>query len=112
VKLLTAVVQVHKLDDIRRAPQVFGARGMTVTEVRGLGSQRGHVEVFRGAGYVVEFVPRLRLELLVPDADAADLLRVLVKSAHTGQVGDGRVWSVPVERVVRIRTGERGPEAL
>jgi nitrogen regulatory protein P-II 1 len=85
---------------------------MTVSEVSGFGRQRGHTEVYRGAEYVVDFVPKLRVEVLVEDADAADVVDVLVKSAQTGKIGDGKVWTTPVDDVVRVRTGERGADAL
>ena len=85
---------------------------MTVSEASGFGRQRGHTEVYRGAEYTVDLVPKVRLEVLVADDDASDIIDVLVKSARTGRIGDGKVWSVPVDDVVRVRTGERGAEAL
>jgi nitrogen regulatory protein P-II 1 len=85
---------------------------MTVSEVQGFGRQRGHTEVYRGAEYTVAFVPKVRIEVLVDDADVADVLEVMAKAAHTGSIGDGKVWSTPVDDVVRVRTGERGVEAL
>ena len=112
MRLVTAVLKPFRLDDVRTALEAFGVQGMTVSEVRGFGRQRGHTEVYRGAEYAVSFVPKVRLEVLVDDADAADVIDVIVKSAHTGTIGDGKVWSTPVEDVVRVRTGERGPEAL
>ena len=87
-------------------------RGMTVSEVQGHGRQRGHTEVYRGAEYTVTFVPKVRIEVLVDDADAGSVLDVIVQAAHTGSIGDGKVWSTPVDDVVRVRTGERGVEAL
>ena len=86
--------------------------GMTVSEVQGYGRQRGHTEVYRGAEYTVSFVPKVRIEVLVDDADAVDVVEVIARSARTGSIGDGKVWSTPVDEVVRVRTGERGPEAL
>jgi nitrogen regulatory protein P-II 1 len=112
VRLITAVVKPHKLDEVKDALQTFGVRGMTVTEVNGYGRQRGHSEVYRGAEYVVDFVPKVRVEILVSDSDVDDIIEVIVKSAQTGKIGDGKVWSVPVDTVVRVRTGERGPDAL
>ncbi|TAL12567.1 MAG: P-II family nitrogen regulator, partial [Frankiales bacterium] len=87
-------------------------QGMTVSEVQGFGRQRGHTEVYRGAEYTVAFVPKVRIEVLVDDADAADVIEVIAKSAQTGAIGDGKVWSTPVDEVVRVRTGERGVDAL
>ena len=112
MRLITAVVKPHKLDEVKDALQTFGVRGMTVTEVNGYGRQRGHSEVYRGAEYVVDFVPKVRVEILVSDSDVDDIIEVIVKSAQTGKIGDGKVWSVPVDTVVRVRTGERGPDAL
>jgi nitrogen regulatory protein P-II 1 len=112
VKLITAVVKPHRLDEIKEALQAFGVHGLTVTEASGYGRQRGHTEVYRGAEYTVDLVPKVRLEVLVSDDDASDIIDVLVKSARTGRIGDGKVWSVPVDDVVRVRTGERGAEAL
>ena len=112
MKLITAVVKPFKLDDVKVALEEFGVQGMTISQVQGYGRQRGHTEVYRGAEYNVDFVPKVRVEVLVDDADAADLLDVMVKSAQSGKIGDGKVWVTPVEEVVRVRTGERGPEAL
>ncbi|KOT44943.1 nitrogen regulatory protein P-II 1 [Streptomyces rimosus subsp. rimosus] len=92
--------------------QSFGVQGLTVTEASGYGRQRGHTEVYRGAEYTVDLVPKVRIEVLVDDADAAELMDIVVKAARTGKIGDGKVWSVPVEEAVRVRTGERGPDAL
>ena len=112
MRLVTAVVKPFKLDDVKAALESFGVQGMTVSEVQGYGRQRGHTEVYRGAEYTVAFVPKVRVEVLVDDADVADVLEVMAKAAHTGSIGDGKVWSTPVDEVVRVRTGERGPEAL
>ena len=112
MKLVTAVIKPHKLDDVKQALEAFGVQGMTVSEASGYGRQRGHTEVYRGAEYTVDLVPKVRLEVLVADDDATDIVDVLVKSARTGRIGDGKVWSVPVDDVVRVRTGERGPDAL
>ena len=112
MRLVTAVVKPFKLDDVKAALEALGVQGMTVSEVQGFGRQRGHTEVYRGAEYTVAFVPKVRVEVLVDDADAADVVEVVVKAAQTGRIGDGKVWVVPVEDVVRVRTGERGIDAL
>ncbi|WP_035797746.1 P-II family nitrogen regulator [Kitasatospora mediocidica] len=112
MKLITAVIKPYRLDAVKEALQAFGVDGLTVTEASGYGRQRGHTEVYRGAEYTVDLVPKIRIEVLVEDADADQLLDVLVKAAWTGKIGDGKVWSVPVETVIRVRTGERGPDAL
>ena len=112
MKLITAVIKPFKLDDVKNALESFGVQGLTVTEANGYGRQRGHTEVYRGAEYTVDLVPKLRIEVLVDDADAEDVIEVIVKSAQTGRIGDGKVWSVPVDTVVRVRTGERGVDAL
>ena len=112
MKLITAVIKPFKLDDVKTALESFGLRGLTVTEVIGYGRQRGHTEVYRGAEYTVEFVPKARLDVLVDDGDAADVVELIEKAAATGKIGDGKIWVTPVEDVVRVRTGERGPEAL
>ena len=112
MRLVTAIIKPFKLEDVKTALESFGVHGMTVSEVQGFGRQRGHTEVYRGAEYTVAFVPKVRIEVLVDDADAADIVDVLAKSAHTGSIGDGKVWSTAVDEVVRVRTGERGVEAL
>ncbi len=112
MRLVTAVLKPFKLDDVKTALETFGVQGMTVSEVQGHGRQRGHTEVYRGAEYEVSFVPKVKLEVLVDDADAGDVVDVIAKAAQTGEIGDGKVWSVPVDDVVRVRTGERGVEAL
>src|SRR5215471_7737319 len=112
MKLITAVIKPFKLDEVKSALQAFGVHGMTVSEASGYGRQRGHTEVYRGAEYQVDLVPKVRLEVLCDDEDADDLIGVVVKAAQTGRIGDGKVWSTPVDTVVRVRTGERGPGAL
>jgi nitrogen regulatory protein P-II 1 len=112
MRLVTAVIKPHKLDDVKAALEAFGVQGMTVSEASGYGRQRGHTEVYRGAEYTVDLVPKVRLEVLVDDVDAAEVIGVVVKAAQTGRIGDGKVWSVPVDDVVRVRTGEHGPDAL
>jgi len=112
MRLVTAVVKPFKLDDVKTALEGVGVQGMTVSEVQGFGRQRGHTEVYRGAEYTVSFVPKTRVEVLVDDADAARVVDAIVAAASTGSIGDGKVWSTPVDEVVRVRTGERGAEAL
>jgi len=112
MKLVTAIIKPFKLDDVKSALESFGVHGMTVSEASGYGRQRGHTEVYRGAEYTVDLVPKVRVEVLVDDGDVDEVVDVIVKAAQTGRIGDGKVWVVPVESVVRVRTGERGPEAL
>ena len=112
MKLVIAVIKPFKLDEVRAALLAFGVQGMTVSESSGYGRQRGHTEVYRGAEYTVELLPKVRLEVLVDDEDVDDVVDVIVGAARTGKIGDGKVWSVPVETVIRVRTGERGQEAL
>jgi nitrogen regulatory protein P-II 1 len=112
MRLVTAVVKPHKLDDVKSALEAFGVQGLTVSEASGYGRQRGHTEVYRGAEYTVDLVPKVRVEVLVDDVDAPDVVEVVVKAAQTGRIGDGKVWTVPVEDVVRVRTGEHGLDAL
>jgi nitrogen regulatory protein P-II 1 len=112
MKLITAVIKPFKLDEVKAALETFGVKGLTVSEASGYGRQKGHTEVYRGAEYKVDLVPKLRVEVLVDDEDADDVIDVVVKAAQTGKIGDGKVWSVPVETVIRVRTGETGPDAL
>ena len=112
MKLITAVIKPFKLDEVKSALESFGVHGLTVTEASGYGRQRGHTEVYRGAEYTVDLVPKVRLEVLVDDADIADVVEVVLKSAQTGKIGDGKVWVVPVDTAVRVRTGERDIDAL
>jgi nitrogen regulatory protein P-II 1 len=112
MKLITAIVKPYRLDEVKTALQELGVHGLTVTEASGYGRQRGHTEVYRGAEYRVDLVPKVRIEVVVDDADSDAVIDAIVKAAQTGKIGDGKVWSVPVETVVRVRTGERGPDAL
>jgi nitrogen regulatory protein P-II 1 len=112
VKLIIAVIKPFQLDPVKEALHALGVTGMTVTQVSGYGRQRGHTEVYRGAEYTVDLVPKLRLEILVDDPDAAEAMDAIVRSARTGKIGDGKVWCLPVESLVRVRTGERGLDAL
>src|SRR5690554_7068754 len=110
-KLITAVIQPHKLDDVKSALEAAGVRGLTVSEASGYGRQRGHTEVYRGAEYTVDLVPKVRIDVLVGDEDATGIAQAIVTAAQTGKIGDGKVWVVPVEDVARVRTGEHGDEA-
>ncbi|MEX2550210.1 MAG: P-II family nitrogen regulator [Nitriliruptoraceae bacterium] len=112
MKLVTAIVKPHKLDDIKDALQELGIQGLTVSEVRGYGRQRGHSEVYRGAEYTVEFVPKIKLEILADAPQVAEVVDTIVANAQTGQVGDGKVFVTDVERIVRIRTAEENVEAI
>ncbi|MFH8485793.1 P-II family nitrogen regulator [Streptomyces longisporoflavus] len=112
MKLITAVIKPFRLDEVKTALQELGINGLTVTEASGYGRQRGHTEVYRGAEYQVDLVPKVRLEVVVDDADADPAIDAIVRAASTGKIGDGKVWAVPVETVVRVRTGERGPDAV
>jgi len=112
MKLVTAIIKPFKLDDVKTVLQDFGITGMTVSEASGYGRQRGHTEVYRGAEYTVDLVPKVRLEVIVEDHDVEDVVTLITTSAQTGRIGDGKVWVVPVETIARVRTGERGPEAL
>jgi nitrogen regulatory protein P-II 1 len=112
MKLITAILKPFKLDEVKEALKAEGINGMTVSEASGFGRQGGHTEVYRGAEYTVNLVPKIRLEVLVDDHDAASVVDVIVKAASTGSIGDGKVWVTPVEQVVRVRTGERGPDAI
>lgn len=112
MKLITAIIKPFKLDEIKVALQAAGVAGMTVSEASGFGRQRGHTEVYRGAEYTVDLVPKVRLEVLVDDIEVDAVVDVIVKAASTGSIGDGKVWTTSVEQVVRVRTGERGPDAI
>jgi len=112
MKLVTAIVKPFKLDDVKQTLHELGVAGMTVSEVQGHGRQRGHTEVYRGAEYVVDFVPKVRLEVVVADDTAQQVVDAIVDAARTGQIGDGKVWTTNVDDLVRVRTGERGPDAL
>jgi len=111
-ELITAIVKPFKLDDVKTALATAGVNGLTVSEASGMGRQRGHVEVYRGAEYAVDLVPKIRIEVLVDDAQVAQTVDAIVKAANTGKIGDGKVWVVPVESIVRVRTGESGTAAL
>ncbi|MFA5918567.1 MAG: P-II family nitrogen regulator [Candidatus Nanopelagicaceae bacterium] len=112
MKLITAILKPFKLDEVKNALQAHGVTGMTVSEASGFGRQGGHTEVYRGAEYTVDLIPKVRLEVLVDDSEAESVIGVIVKAASTGSIGDGKVWSTPVDQVVRVRTGERGVDAI
>ena len=112
MKLITAIIKPFKLDDVKEALRALGVQGMTVSEVQGFGRQRGHTEVYRGTEYTVDFVPKVRVEVVADDSDVQGITDAIVDAARTDKIGDGKVWVVPVEGVVRIRTGERGHDAL
>jgi nitrogen regulatory protein P-II 1 len=111
-KLVTAVIKPFKVDDVKTALEKLGVHGLTISEVQGYGRQKGHTEVYRGAEYKVDFVPKIKIEVVVADEAADDLVAAITSAAQTGKIGDGKVWVVPVESVVRVRTGERGTDAL
>ena len=112
MKLVTAVIKPHKWEDVRAALESLGVTGMTVSEVSGYGRQKGHTEVYRGAEYDIALVPKIRIEIVLDDADAEPVLQALVAAAQTGRIGDGKVWVTPVQTVVRVRTGDRDESAL
>ena len=112
MKVIVAIVKPFKVDDVKDAVKELGVQGMTVSDVQGFGRQRGHTEVYRGAEYTVDLVPKVRVEVLVADEDAPTVVDVVVKAAQTGRIGDGKIWTVPVDDVVRVRTGEKGVDAL
>src|SRR5436305_227795 len=112
MKLVTAIIKPFVLEDVKGALEQVGVLGMTVSEVQGYGRQKGHTEVYRGAEYHVDFVPKVRIEVVVEDVAVDTVVDAVVRAARTGKIGDGKVWVTPVETVVRVRTGERGAEAL
>jgi len=112
MRLITAIVKPFKLDEVKEALQGLSVHGMTVSEVRGFGRQGGHTEVYRGAEYTVAFIPKVRIEVLTDDEEAAHVADAIVEAARTGQIGDGKVWVTPVESIIRVRTGELGHDAL
>ena len=112
MRLVTALVKPFKLDDVKDALAQFGLPGITITESKGFGRQRGHTEVYRGAEYTVDFVPKVRVEVIVDDGDVQRVTDTLVETARTGKIGDGKVWVLPIDDVRRIRTGELGPDAV
>ena len=112
MKLVTAIIKPFKMDDVRAALSEIGVQGITVTEVKGFGRQRGHTELYRGAEYVVDFLPKLKLEIAVGDDQVDATLDAIIQAANTGKIGDGKIFISPLEQVIRIRTGETGQEAI
>jgi nitrogen regulatory protein P-II 1 len=112
VKLIVGIIKPFKVDDVKEALKELGVNGVTVSEVQGFGRQRGHTEVYRGAEYTIDFVPKVRLDILVADADVERVVPAILEAARTGKIGDGKVWVVPVDDVWRIRTGENGADAV
>jgi nitrogen regulatory protein P-II 1 len=112
MKLVTAVIKPYQLDAVKESLHALGVNGLTVSEVQGYGRQKGHTEVYRGAEYTVEFVPKIRLEVVTDEVDVDKIVDAIVESAKTGKIGDGKVWVTPVDDVIRVRTGERGIDAL
>jgi len=112
MKLIVGIIKPFKLDDVKDALHELGVQGLTVSDVQGYGRQRGHTEVYRGAEYTIDFIPKVRIEVLVDDGDVQRVTDKLVETARTGKIGDGKVWVVPVEGVTRIRTGEAGSDAI
>jgi nitrogen regulatory protein P-II 1 len=112
MKQITAIVKPFKLDDVKAALEVLGIQGLTVAEVQGFGRQKGHTEVYRGAEYTVDLVPKVRIDVLVDDGDADKVVDSIVEAARTGKIGDGKVWVTSVDTLVRVRTGERGADAV
>jgi len=112
MKLITAIVKPFKLDDVREALSDIGVQGITVTEVKGFGRQKGHTELYRGAEYVVDFLPKVKIEVAVADGVVEQTIEAITKAANTGKIGDGKVFVSPMEQVIRIRTGETGEDAI
>ncbi|HEX7045491.1 MAG TPA: P-II family nitrogen regulator [Burkholderiales bacterium] len=112
MKKIEAVIKPFKLDDVREALSEAGVTGLTVTEVKGFGRQKGHTELYRGAEYVIDFLPKVKIEVIVPDNQVDRCVEAIIAAARTGKIGDGKIFVYPVEQVVRIRTGERGEEAI
>jgi nitrogen regulatory protein P-II 2 len=112
MKMVTAIVKPFKLDDVREALSDIGVQGITVSEVKGFGRQKGHTELYRGAEYVVDFLPKVKIEVVVPDGIVEQVIEAVTKAARTGKIGDGKIFVTPVDQAVRIRTGETGEEAV
>ena len=111
-ELITAIIKPHQVGDVKDALIAAGVQGMTVTEVRGFGRQRGKTEVYRGSEYTVDFIPKARVEVIVDGDDADRVIDLIQTAAHTGKIGDGKIWTMSIDRLTRVRTGERGPDAL
>jgi nitrogen regulatory protein P-II 1 len=112
MKKIEAIIKPFKLDDVKQALSDIGLQGMTITEVKGYGRQKGHKEIYRGAEYLVDFIPKIKIEIVVPSERLSDVLETIQKSANTGKIGDGKIFVMPLEEVIRVRTGETGVEAI
>ncbi|MFN3870050.1 MAG: P-II family nitrogen regulator [Aquificaceae bacterium] len=112
MKKVEAIIKPFKLDEVKDALVEIGIGGMTVTEVRGFGQQKGHTEIYRGTEYVIDFLPKVKIEVIVRDEDVEKVVQTIIKTAQTGRVGDGKIFIIPIEEVIRIRTGERGEQAI
>ena len=112
MKKVDAIIKPFKLDEVKESLSAIGVQGLTVTEVKGFGRQKGHTELYRGAEYVVDFLPKVKLEIIVKDEQVANVVAAIEKSAKTGRIGDGKIFVLPIDEVVRIRTGERGEQAI
>ena len=112
MKQIEAIIKPFKLDEVKDALTKVGIQGMTISEVKGFGRQKGHTELYRGAEYTVDFLPKVKIQILVPDDKVQQVVETVVKTAHTGKIGDGKIFVIPVEEVIRIRTGEKGPDAI
>ena len=112
MKKIEAIIKPFKLDEVKDALNSLGIKGMTVTEVKGYGRQKGHTDIYRGAEYVVDFIPKIKMEIIIPDEQVDQVVDAIVKVARTGKIGDGKIFVVPVEKIIRVRTGETGNEAV
>jgi len=112
MKKIEAIIKPFKLDEVKESLSAIGVQGLTVSEIKGFGRQKGHTELYRGAEYVVDFLPKVKLEIIAPDEKVSDIVAAIEKAAKTGRIGDGKIFVMPVDEVVRIRTGERGPDAI
>jgi nitrogen regulatory protein P-II 1 len=112
MKKIEAIIKPFKLDDVKEALNAIGIKGMTITEVKGYGRQKGHKEIYRGAEYIVDFIPKVKMEIIVDATQVDEIIETIQKAAHTGKIGDGKIFVLPVEEVIRVRTGEKGKEAI
>jgi len=112
MKQIEAIIKPFKLDEVKEALSKVGIQGMTISEVKGFGRQKGHTELYRGAEYSVDFLPKVKIQILVPDEKASQVVDAILQTARTGKIGDGKIFVIPVEEVIRIRTGEKGPDAI
>ena len=112
MKKIEAIIKPFKLDDVKEALNAIGIKGMTISEVKGYGRQKGHKEIYRGAEYIVDFIPKVKMEIIVDATQVDEIIETIRKAAHTGKIGDGKIFVLPVEEVIRVRTGEKGEEAI